>query len=301
MVARRSRIAQAFGKDDEGVYLWFADLDPDGDGWNSSDQGDGKVDAFPDEGTQWQDSDNDGYGDNPLPAFQGDACPNTYGTSFQDRFGCPDGDGDGYSNEGDTFPSDVTQWADSDSDGYGDNYYYDVQQFTELHINQRGDAFPMNPTQWNDTDGDGWGDNYDNASWTAIRPVDDPSTSDVDESWPGLYDSAATQVDKFPSDTNGLILMAIGLAMSQTLHYRMVVQIRGVILPKIESGVETPMEMDGQTQLQIGQHTQLEMLTHSPMTLLNGEIAMATASEITHRGTILTNALENTERLRLTG
>ena len=107
-----ARIAQAFGKDDEGVYLWFADLDPDSDGWNSSDQGDGKVDAFPDEGTQWQDSDNDGYGDNPLPAFQGDACPNTYGTSFQDRFGCPDGDGDGYSNEGDTFPSDVTQWAD---------------------------------------------------------------------------------------------------------------------------------------------------------------------------------------------
>ena len=62
-----ARIAQAFGKDDEGVYLWFADLDPDSDGWNSSDQGDGKVDAFPDEGTQWQDSDNDGYGDNPLP------------------------------------------------------------------------------------------------------------------------------------------------------------------------------------------------------------------------------------------
>ena len=45
----------------------------------------------------------------------------------------------------------------------------------------------------------------------SIRPVDDPSTSDVDESWPGLYDSAATQVDKFPcSDTNGLILMEIG-------------------------------------------------------------------------------------------
>ncbi len=193
-----TRIAQAFGKDDEGVYLWFADLDPDGDGWNSSDQGDGKVDAFPDEGTQWQDSDNDGYGDNQLPAFQGDACPNTYGTSFQDRFGCPDGDGDGYSNEGDAFPADKDQWADSDSDGRGDNYYYDVQQFTELHINQRGDAFPMNPTQWNDTDGDGWGDNYDNASWTAIRPVDDPSTSDIDESWPGIYDSAATQVDKFP-------------------------------------------------------------------------------------------------------
>ncbi len=193
-----SRIVQAFGTNDEGLYIWFADLDPDNDGWNTSDQGDGKSDAFPDEGTQWKDSDSDGYGDNPLPAFQGDACPNTYGTSYQDRFGCPDGDGDGYSNEGDVFPTDKDQWADSDSDGRGDNYYYDVQQFTELHINQRGDAFPMNPTQWNDTDGDGWGDNYDNASWTAIRPVDDPSTSDVDESWPGLYDSAATQVDKFP-------------------------------------------------------------------------------------------------------
>ena len=165
-----SRIAQAYGTNDEGLYIWFADLDPDNDGWNTSDQGDGRSDAFPDDGTQWNDTDNDGYGDNPLPASQGDACPNTYGTSFQDRFGCPDGDGDGYSNDGDVFPYDGDQWADSDNDGHGDNYYYDVQQFTELHINQRGDAFPMNPTQWNDTDGDGWGDNYDNASWTAIRP-----------------------------------------------------------------------------------------------------------------------------------
>ena len=134
---------------------------------------------------------------------------NTYGTSFQDRFGCPDGDGDGYSNDGDVFPNDGDQWADSDNDGHGDNYYYDVQQFTELHINQRGDAFPMNPTQWNDTDGDGWGDNYDNASWTAIRPSDDPSTPDTDESWPGEFDATATKVDKFPlfkyqwADTDG--------------------------------------------------------------------------------------------------
>ena len=204
-----SRIAQAYGTNDEGLYIWFADLDPDNDGWNTSDQGDGRSDAFPDDGTQWNDTDNDGYGDNPLPASQGDACPNTYGTSFQDRFGCPDGDGDGYSNDGDVFPNDGDQWADSDNDGHGDNYYYDVQQFTELHINQRGDAFPMNPTQWNDTDGDGWGDNYDNASWTDIRPSDDPSTPDTDESWPGEFDATATKVDKFPlfryqwADTDG--------------------------------------------------------------------------------------------------
>ena len=47
MVARRHAIAQAFGKDDQGIYVWFADLDPDNDGWNTSDQGDGKTDAFP--------------------------------------------------------------------------------------------------------------------------------------------------------------------------------------------------------------------------------------------------------------
>ena len=197
-----SRIAQAFTEDDEGFYIWFADLDPDDDGWNTSDQGDGRSDDFPDENTQWNDTDNDGYGDNPLPAYQGDACPNTYGTSYQDRFGCPDGDSDGYSNEGDEFENDHTQWVDSDNDGIGDNNYpgihYQVHEFTELRYDQTGDAFPMNPTQWNDTDADGWGDNYDNASWTAKRPVNDLSTPDIDESWPGDYLSNATQVDKFP-------------------------------------------------------------------------------------------------------
>ncbi len=195
-----SRIAQAFARNDEGFYIWFADLDPDSDGWNTSDQGDGRSDSFPDDGSQWNDSDNDGYGDNPLPANKGDACPNEYGTSYQDRFGCPDGDNDGYSNDGDAFPSDQTQWADSDSDGYGDNYYFEVQPITEWQINQTGDAFPMNPSQWNDTDGDGWGDNYNDSSWTSIRPVDDPSTQDVDEGWPGIYNSGATQVDQFPLD-----------------------------------------------------------------------------------------------------
>tara|TARA_B100000003_G_scaffold207206_1_gene224311 strand:+ start:158 stop:3574 length:3417 start_codon:yes stop_codon:yes gene_type:complete len=183
-----TRIAQAFGRNDEGFYIWFADLDPDNDGWNTSDQGDGKSDAFPDDGTQWEDSDGDGFGDNPLPATEGDDCPSTFGTSTQDRFGCVDTDGDGYSDQGDTFPLDNAQWADSDLDGYGDNYYYDVQQFTEFHINQSGDAFPQNPTQWNDSDGDGWGDNYNNASWDEFRPTE----------WPGDFDSTATQVDKFP-------------------------------------------------------------------------------------------------------
>jgi hypothetical protein len=177
-------IISAHGRNNEGIYHWTVDPDIDDDGVLNQD------DAFPEEATQWDDSDNDGYGDNPLPAYQGDDCPNTYGTSSQDRFGCPDGDGDGYSNEGDVFPLDHTQWADSDNDGYGDNAFYDIEDVTELRLNQTGDALPMNPTQWNDTDGDGWGDNYANQEWDSYRP----------ESWPGEYRADATDVDAFPLD-----------------------------------------------------------------------------------------------------
>jgi len=184
-----TKIAQAYARNDEGFYIWFADLDPDGDGWNTTDQGDGKTDDFPDDGTQWKDSDGDGFGDN-INGNQGDYCPNTAGSSTEDVFGCPDRDGDGWSDDGDLYPDDVKQWKDDDQDGYGDNYYYDVQQFSELHVNQSGDAFPMNPTQWNDTDGDGWGDNYNDSSWDSWRPSD----------WPGEYDPTATQVDVFPLD-----------------------------------------------------------------------------------------------------
>ena len=181
-------IISAHGRNDEGIYHWTVDPDIDNDGVLNQD------DAFPEDGSQWDDSDNDGYGDNALPAFQGDECPNTHGTSYQDRFGCPDQDGDGYSDEGDVFWLDPLQWADSDGDGYGDNAIegvnYDVEDITELRLNQTGDALPINPTQWNDTDGDGRGDNYANLSWDSYRPVD----------WPGLYRADATDVDAFPLD-----------------------------------------------------------------------------------------------------
>ena len=73
--------------------------------------------------TQWNDTDGDGYGDNPS-GTQGDACPTEAGTSLRslannlDHFGCPD-DGDGFVDE--PFPEDPTQWLDEDQDGLGDN------------------------------------------------------------------------------------------------------------------------------------------------------------------------------------
>ncbi len=183
------QLVTAYGRNDEGIHYWFADIDEDNDGYNTTDQGDGVVDSFPSEGTQWNDTDGDGYGDNPAPAFQPDGCINDFGTSTEDQFGCPDSDGDGWSDSGDWAPNNPEQWIDSDGDGYGDQYLY--QEDTNFfHLNQRGDAFPNNPTQWNDTDGDGYGDNYGNSSWTVIRAG----------SWPGDLIVNATEVDTFPID-----------------------------------------------------------------------------------------------------
>ena len=50
-----------------------------------------------------------------------DGCPNTPGDSTMDRLGCQDADGDGYSNGGDVFIYEDTQWNDTDGDGFGDN------------------------------------------------------------------------------------------------------------------------------------------------------------------------------------
>ena len=184
-----THIITAHGRNDEGVYYWYADIDEDNDGYNTTDQGDGVVDAFPSDGTQWDDTDADGYGDNPAPANEPDACPNTPGASTEDRFGCPDSDGDGWSDEGDWDPANPDQWVDADEDGHGDNYLFDLDEY-QYHVNQSGDAFPNDPTQWNDTDGDGYGDNYENASWDTYRPA----------TWPGLLLSTANMPDAFPLD-----------------------------------------------------------------------------------------------------
>ena len=67
--------------------------DEDRDSFNTTDTGDGIVDA----------------------------CPTSAGTSTIDRFGCKDLDGDGVSNLNDILPNDPSQWYDTDGDGFGDN------------------------------------------------------------------------------------------------------------------------------------------------------------------------------------
>jgi hypothetical protein len=144
-------------------------IDTDGDGYSDPEiswsiaQG---ADAFIDEASQWADADGDGYGDN-FDGLMVDFCTEDEGTSTIDRYGCPDIDGDGYSDP-DAF------WTSSkwDSLGYGP------------------DMFSLDPTQWFDTDGDGFGDNWGDSEWNETR----------DETWPGIFVENATSADMCPFD-----------------------------------------------------------------------------------------------------
>ena len=154
--------------------------DTDGDGWDDT------IDALPNLATQWLDQDGDGYGDN-ASGLQPDACPGEAGTSTEDRYGCVDDDGDGYSNASDAFPSDPTRWNDTDMDGFDDvedacpltagtstedrlgcvdsdgdgvsDPSPAVGNETGWNASDGADAFPDDATQFSDQDLDGFGDN----------------------------------------------------------------------------------------------------------------------------------------------
>ena len=164
-----------FGLSSRGNYLGCPDSDADG--WSNSE------DTFPDESSQWNDTDSDGFGDS-LIGFRGDACPNEPGNSTEDRYGCIDSDDDGWSNQNDAFPNESSQYSDRDLDGYGDN---------QTEGAYRPDAFPGDTTQWNDSDNDGHGDNPygTQGDWFP----DDPSRwQDSDR------DEVADEDDAFPND-----------------------------------------------------------------------------------------------------
>lgn len=169
---------------------WTAtpDLDFDGDGCRDADED--------------MDDDDDGVPDVL------DACNFLPGTSSEDRAGCPDTDGDGWSDPdtawpmhpqglADAFPDNATQWRDTDGDGYGDNYTYDVLHSNGLRTNESGDALPNHPTQWQDRDGDGWGDRT-NASRGDRFPENPTQWNDSDLDGWGDEPLPATQSDGCP-------------------------------------------------------------------------------------------------------
>ena len=82
--------------------------DDDGDGWA------GYLDAYPEDGRFWSDGDEDGFPDQP-GTNQSDDCPEVAGTSTEDRIGCLDSDGDGWSDAGDSHPKDAAKFASNDA------------------------------------------------------------------------------------------------------------------------------------------------------------------------------------------
>ena len=200
----------------------WSDRDGDGVGDNS--------DAFPLDTTQQSDTDGDTYGDEEF-GNAGDSCPEVFGNSTIDRYGCLDTDGDGWSDGGDDFPNDPdeyldtdgdlvpdhldefpfdpTQQTDSDGDGYGDNangnlgdvFPNDATRYADSDrdgVDDASDAFPYDPTQTEDGDGDGMGDNPMGIGADKF-PNDATQWGDIDGD--GFGDNPnGTNPDAFPTD-----------------------------------------------------------------------------------------------------
>ena len=238
--------------DNAADYLDNTDAFPeDSTQWNDSDMdmyGDNpngtNPDAFPLDMTQWQDSDGDGYGDNYY-GNNSDSCISSSGNSTLDRQGCADSDGDGRSNPdgdwnvddgADAFISDITQWADEDGDGFGDNYDGTTPDscVSETGSSTLSTHYNSSTGQWSnmteygcpDEDGDGYADysdpcpySYGN-SWydqLACPDADQDGVSDMNDPLPqnptlsandwdgdGSVDHDFNQslnVDRFPEDS----------------------------------------------------------------------------------------------------
>lgn len=230
-------------------------LDTDNDGFGNNvdvdDDGDfvsDNYDAFPLDSSEWADNDNDGLGDN------GDMDDDNDGWSDSDENSCStnsmsdqsipsdfdndmicdivdaDDDGDGVSDENDAFPMDNSEWEDTDSDGFGNNFdddddgdeWFDIFEpncgtdpldSNSIPLDFDGDwvcdlvdndddndgvtdvddPFPKNPNESVDTDSDGIGNNAD----------DDDDNDGWTDSTESLCFTSSLSSNSVPEDTDG--------------------------------------------------------------------------------------------------
>ncbi|OUS30899.1 hypothetical protein A9Q99_05150 [Gammaproteobacteria bacterium 45_16_T64] len=166
------------------------ELDADGDGTADiiEDADDDGVfdddDAFPEDGSESVDTDDDGVGNNEDTDDDNDDVADESDAFPLDATESEDSDSDGVGNNSDAFPNDETETTDSDSDGTGDN----------------SDAFPNDESETTDSDGDGTGDNADTDDDNDqviddedAFPFDDTESADSDDD--GVGDNADTDDD----------------------------------------------------------------------------------------------------------
>ena len=192
----RADIKDIFPGDENETH----DSDGDGVGNNS--------DAFPNDPTQTLNIDGDDYGDNAFGNLP-DACPDEYGTSVIDVYGCLDSDGDGVSDIYDRFKNNPALWQDTDNDGIDDGndsfpfnptqtLDFDGDGFGDNLLGSNADRFVNDETQWSDVDGDGYGDNPDGNMSDAF-PLD--PTQWMDSDGDGHGDNPGGSIaDAFPND-----------------------------------------------------------------------------------------------------
>ena len=175
-----SNASETLDSDGDGVgnnadafpYDTSEQFDSDGDGIGDN------ADAFPQDSTQWFDTDNDGYGDNP-DGTNPDACPTVVGASSIDRFGCPDTDGDGYSD------NDGHDGHGDNGDGIG-NEGTDTACEVSISISEviRSCSIPSEDLDWDgilnieddDQDGDGYPDSLEYSN--SMSSPSDPNSGD---------------------------------------------------------------------------------------------------------------------------
>lgn len=176
-------------------------VDTDGDGVPDF------IDGFPNDSTEWADTDDDGIGNNADTDDDGDgvsdssdAFPLNANESVdtdQDGLGNnadTDDDGDGVADSADAFPLDNTETIDTDNDSIGNNADTDDDGDG---VADSADTFPLDNTETIDTDNDGIGNNADtDDDGDGVADVDDAfpldATETTDSDGDGIGDNADT-------------------------------------------------------------------------------------------------------------
>lgn len=194
--------------------------DRDGDGIADD------FDAFPDDITEWEDTDGDEIGNNADPDDDGDGYDDTVEAAegsdslnftstpldtdgdFDPDSTDPDDDGDGFNDGVDAFPLDSSEWFDTDGDGIGNEADPDddgdgLNDTEEISLGSN----PLDP----DTDDDGIPDTWDPLPVDADGDFDGDGILDRDE-----YNPNSTTGTPGDADGDGINDMRQALASTNT-------------------------------------------------------------------------------------